>query len=292
VDPVTGVATLRFNQAAFGGIAPDSCYGAFASPFIDGLAYDASDDTLWLSGDAALTIYHVTTAGAFIGSSATPIHPDSAAPGCNTGITVAPGGFLELAMQTDGDLGPHRIAKVSKADPTTIIVSFVALATDDPGIEDLSYDGNTFAPLCVVWSNQFGGTNLLTAWDVQCTRTIGYWKNHADDAILPQTLGDGSDVGFCQVVDTPAKVEGVMKAAKSKEAAYMLKAQLLAAKLNVAMGDIPPVDLAAIGPTITAADALLSLSGCTPLTGKGGADRAAATALIAALDAFNNLYSP
>ena len=295
VNPGTGVATLQFNANAVipGGIAQDSCYGAGVEDFIDGLALD-SNGSVWLSGDAARTIYHIDpSTPALLGSFTVPDHPNSGVTGCNTGIEVAPGGFLELAMQTGPDQGPHDIVKIVKRDDVNnppIIVSFTALGTNDPGIEDIAYDAKTFAPRCALWSNEFGASNVLTAWDVQCTRTIGYWKNHADDAVqfLPISLGDG----VCEDVTTAAQVETIMKAHKGQDAGPKLYAQLLAAKLNVAMGDLPPADFAAIAPVIDAADALLGKSGCNPDTGKKGADRAEAQTLLGQLDTFNNKYSP
>ncbi len=297
VDPITGVETWQFDETAFGGMAQDSCYGAGDEDYIDGLAYDASDDTIWLSGDATQTIYHVTTAGVFLGSFTVPDHPSTGMTGCSTGIEVAPGGFLELAMQTGPDQGPHEIVKIEKADDVnnpSIIVSFVALSSDIPGIEDICLDPDTFVPRCALWTNQFGSPNQLTAFDVQCTRTIGYWKTHPDDAeeFLPIDLGDDDTNGVCETVVDAEDVYEIMKAAKAKDAEAMLKAQQLAAKLNVAMGDIPTADLAAITPIIADADELLGRNGCNPDTGKKGEDRAEATALIEELDAFNNLYSP
>ncbi len=300
VNPVTGLGTFQFNANAVipGGIAQDSCYGVGVEDFIDGLAFDASDGTVWLSGDAARTVYHIDpTVPALLGSFTAPDHPNTGATGCNTGIEVAPGGFLELAMQTGPDLGPHVIAKIEKRDDVNnppIIVSFAALNTNNPGIEDVAYDAKTFAPRCALWTNQFGADVVLTAFDVQCTRTIGYWKTHSDHAIefLPITLGDDDTDGVCQTVADADDVEDILKAAKAKDAAAMLYAQLLAAKLNVAMGDIPAADLAAIGLVIEDADDLLGRNGCDPDTGRRGADRAEATALISALDAFNNKYSP
>lgn len=297
IDVTTGDATLLFNQAAFGGIADDSCYGGGVAPFIDGLARD-SDGSFWLSGDAAKTIYHVTAVGAFIDSFTVPDHPNTGVTGCSTGIDIAPGGFLELAMQAGPDLGPHVVVKVLKVDNVdnpVPIVTFQTLASDDPGVEGVSYDGKTFAPLCALWTNQFAGPpNLLTAFDVQCTRTIGYWKNHPTDADLtpPIILGDGTDTKICQIVDTPAEVETVLKAHKGSDAGPKLKAQLLAAKLNIELGDVPIADQQAIAQTIIAADKLLAKDGCDPDTGKRGADRAEAQALHALLDAFNNKYSP
>src|SRR3989441_231390 len=165
VNPSTGFASLQFTHA----FANDSCYGAEGEgASIDGLAFDPSDSTLWLSGDAARTLYHVTTAGGSIGAFSVPFYPGSESLGCNTGIAVAPGGFIELALQRGADLGPHVIVKVSKSDPSTVVDSFVALTTDTPGIEDVEFDGVTFAPKCAVWANRFGTNQPLTAYEVGC----------------------------------------------------------------------------------------------------------------------------
>lgn len=290
VDPTTGIATLQFGQAAFGGFAADSCFNGTATGFIDGLALDG-DGSLWLSDDGARTIYHVTAAGVLINSFTPPDYPGTVITGCSTGIQVVPGGFLELGLLKPEFPFDGTVVKIEKDDsinnPTTI-VDF-----DTPNVEDISYDPNTFAPRCVIWVNEFGLENPITAYDSQCTRTIGFWKTHPDDATLPIDLGiSDDDASACMTVLTTSDVVDTLKGANSKDAEVMLKAQLLAAKLNVAMGDIPPADLAAITITIADADTLLGLNDCDPDTGKKGADRAAATALISALDAFNNLYSP
>ncbi len=168
INPNTGVASQQFDASAFGGIAQDSCYGPGEEAFIDGLAYDASDNTLWLSGDAAQTIYHLQTDGTLIASYTVPNHPTTGTTGCNTGITVVDD-HLELALQAGPDLGPHYIVRVAKSNPTgPRIASFVSSAVDNPGIEDLEFDSTTFAPECAVWSNQFGLDVILTAWEVQC----------------------------------------------------------------------------------------------------------------------------
>ena len=293
IDPVTGVATWQFNTyEAFGGFADDTCGGSLTG-YMDGLAVD-EDGTLWLSADLGRTIYHVQATGASIASYPTPTRPTSTGCGCNAGIEVAPGGYLELALMgapydPEGS-NDHYLVKVAKTDPSgSLIVDFIV---NNP--EDLAYDADTYKPRAVIWINSWGASNNLTAYDVQVTRTLGYWKNHSDDAMefLPITLGDNDQDGVCKNVTTAAEVKTIMKAAKAKDTADMLYAQLLAAKLNVAMGDIPPADLAAIGPVIDAADELLGRNGCNPDTGRKGTDRAEATALISELDAFNNKYSP
>jgi len=292
VSPATGVAAFKFAHV-FG--AGENCYGQPAG-FIDGLAFD-DDGSLWLSDDAATVLHHVDQLGVELAPlhSSTPNHPSTGLPGCNTGIEVVPGGYLELAMQAGPDTGPHVIVKVPKASPSgPIVVSFVALATNNPGIEDIAYDPNTFAPRCALWTNQFGADAVIRAYDVQCTRTIGYWKNHdVPSGFLPQYLGISDlDGHICTVVSTTAEVQNMMKQASSRDAANMLRAQLLAAKLNVAMGDIPVGDFPSILPIIADADALLGMHDCAPHTLQRGDDRAAATSLSGLLDAFNNKYDP
>jgi hypothetical protein len=189
-----------------------------------------------------------------------------------------------LAAAISGLLALTAFAEIGGIKPPT---PFIPTPTGDG--RAVAYGGKTFAPRCAVWSNQFGAGVVLTAWDVQCTRTPGYWKTHCADAVpfLPISLGGG-----CLVVSTCAQVETVLKDADSQDAAGKLRAQLLAAKLNVAMGGIPPADLAAIGPVIAAADALLANNNCKPDTGKQGADRSLALALAERLDFFNNKYAP
>ena len=295
IDPVTGTATLKFDEAAFGGIAADACvYPGIVDKYIDGLALD-SDGTLWLSGDLARTIYHLNADGTLIASFSTPNYPATGSPGCNSGIEVAPGGYLELAMLNPADFSDNQLVKVPKSSPAGATIP----TASNTNAEDLAYDPVTFAPKCALWVNPasaYTGPNVITAYEVQCgqsiTKTIGYWKNHPADAKLPQTLGDGTDtLPGCMVVDTTSEVVAVTAGANSKDAVKMLQAQLLAAKLNVAVEDIPAADFTAIAPVIMQADNLLAKNTCNPNTGNKGADRAEATSLISQLDAFNNKYS-
>jgi hypothetical protein len=125
------------------------------------------------------------------------------------------------------------------------------------------------------------------------TRTIGYWKNHSAEAApyLPIVLGWSSSNGApCVTVAVPADVVKVLKGASSRNATSMLRAQLLAAKLDVAIGDVSGEDLVAVAELIVQADELLGRNSCMPLTGMRGADRAQAISLIEALTAFTNKY--
>jgi hypothetical protein len=138
----------------------DSCYGSGAAGFIDGLAYDGNTDSLWISGDAARTIYHTTTAGVLLGTSPVPATPG----GCNTGITVDGSQFLWLGAQSGPDTAPHFIVKVAKTNPSVALASFV-YSNSNPGPEGLALDLVTFAPKCALWTNQFEQA-VLKAWDL------------------------------------------------------------------------------------------------------------------------------
>ena len=93
-------------------------------------------------------------------------------------------------------------------------------------------------------------------------------------------------------MDTPQEVEDVLNVHGGQDAAPKLLAQLLAAELNLAMGDIPQADLDAIAPVIDAAHELLGRNACNPDTGRQGVDRAEALALASLLDEFNMKYAP
>ncbi len=62
--------------------------------------------------------------------------------------------------------------------------------------EDLDFDGLTFAPRAVVWAN--GPNNEIKAYDVQVTRTIGYWKNHPAEDFSSWWTSDGTHL----IIDT------------------------------------------------------------------------------------------
>lgn len=294
IDPTTGVETILFNSTQFGlSTTPaDNCL-FHSTNFIDGLAKDA-DGTYWTSDDLGEILYHVDANGDLLNSWPVPSRAGATEPGCNSGIAIS-GDFLELSLlaiePNDSGIGTPEIVKVSKDDPTTVIVRFTPTTNLS---EDLSIDPNTFAPRNVVWVHE-AGTGEIKAYEVQVTRTIGFWKNHADlaesEGFLPISLGDGTNVGVCETVDDADDVEDVLKAHKGKNIIPKLKAQLLAAKLNVEIGAIPEPDATDLQTAIDAADVLLGLNNCSPDTGKNGADEAEARELHSILDAFNNKYS-
>ena len=125
INPDDGTKTFAFTFTT-----TDSCYGPAGDKFYDGLAYDEGpssfaddDDSLWLSGDGARTLYHVKLTGETIDSFSVPNNPRSGNLGCNTGI-AGDGDFLWLALQSGPGQQPHDIVKVAKSDPKTVISHF------------------------------------------------------------------------------------------------------------------------------------------------------------------------
>lgn len=127
-DPTTGTATVQFNAAAAVRVGLD-----------DGLAYDAQDDTLYISDDTSTTIYHYSTIGTLLGSF------PWAGSGCyNSGLAL--GG--ELLFQ--GSNGCNHIWVVKKSDHSAVF----NFGTGAGGVrdEDLECDTVTFSPKTVMWS--------------------------------------------------------------------------------------------------------------------------------------------
>jgi len=117
----------------------------------DGLAYDGSDDTLWVSPDVSSTLYHYDTAGNQLGSF--PLAGLLGACG-NSGIAVG-GPSLFLANN-----GCSQIYEVDKAVTTSSL-----FASFPQRLEDLECDGETFAPVSAIWSID-AYDRTLNAWEI------------------------------------------------------------------------------------------------------------------------------
>lgn len=157
IDPTTGATTLQFT---FNFPADDSCDGTY-SGYIDGLAYDSSDSTLWLSDDGSTILFHVDTSGNVLGSWTVPNSK------CNSGITVA-NGVVWLAYMGPGfDTPPYGFMAVSATDPTTVLADI----PDSGEAEGIAFDATTFAPTCALWSDD-AGSSLIAATELpSCTAT-------------------------------------------------------------------------------------------------------------------------
>ena len=128
LDPLTGSGPVVFNAAA-----------AAIEELDDGLAYDAQDDSLYISADTSTTIHHYTTAGALLGS--VPWHGS----GCyNSGLAI--GGQLLF----EGSDGCNHVWVVQRGSYAPAF----NFATGASGVrdEDLECDSVTFSPRTVMWS--------------------------------------------------------------------------------------------------------------------------------------------
>ena len=123
IDPTTGSSVKQFTLA-------DSCW--------DGLAYDASDDTLYFSGDQSPNVYHYTASGKLI-HEYTGVDKLLGGRG-NSGIAV--GGPNLYLSNADG----NQIYTVPKNFSSSTL-----LATETSHLEDMECDSVTFAPKDAMW---------------------------------------------------------------------------------------------------------------------------------------------
>jgi len=136
----------------------------------DGLAYDASDDSLYISADASTTIYHYSTAGTLLGSS-----PWAGQSCYNSGLAL--GG--QLLYQ--GANGCNHVYVVDKANPSgPVQFEFDTAVAGDPNFrdEDLECDTTTF-PVDVMWSKEAYTPNRAAAFEIpQATCAEGGGEGH------------------------------------------------------------------------------------------------------------------
>jgi hypothetical protein len=155
VNPSTGVPKLRFTFSFRPG---DSCYGAGGQGLIDGLAYDYLTDTLWLGDDAARVFYHARLNGKVISSATVPFNA------CKDGI-ADDGRYIWLAIQQVPDQGPFYYLLLDKANPSHVLGQVPYRGPGGP--EGIAHASDLNSGTCVLWSNNFGSTNTLTATDLR-----------------------------------------------------------------------------------------------------------------------------
>jgi sugar lactone lactonase YvrE len=145
IDYAAGTIDYQFTFA--GGTAH------FAG-FIDGLAWDASDDTLWMSEDWDHAVYHVATNGTILGN--WPIDLGNGALFDNSGIEVVCDTYLFLASPNDTTHGPNANGiYVFEKDGT---YTGMSIDTGINLVEDLAFGD------WVLWINNV--QNKLVAYDV------------------------------------------------------------------------------------------------------------------------------
>lgn len=132
IDPTNGSATIAFTASA----------AINSSGIGDGLAYDAQDDSLYISADIGTTIFRYSTAGTLLDSFTW------TGTGCfNSGLAI--GG--DLLFQ--GANGCNRVWVINKATRAAAF-NFPTNVTNDSNFrdEDLECDSVTFSPRTVMWS--------------------------------------------------------------------------------------------------------------------------------------------
>lgn len=125
--------------------------------FRDGIAVDATDGTLWLSGDVSTTVDHYTLLGAPLGV-ITPADAAGNPLGLISGVQVGIGDLLYIGRD-----GAGQIVRVKKSDGS-FIGSFSSPGGRDEGLE---CDPISFAPKTVIWSRDFFSPGRLDAIEVE-----------------------------------------------------------------------------------------------------------------------------
>jgi hypothetical protein len=146
LDPISGVATFQFAA------------GSSIGTFRDGIAYDASDDSLWISGDVSSFIDHVTSSGSPLGQ-ITPTDALGGTLGNISGVIVGVGDLLYL-----GQNGDREIVQVKKSTG-----EFIASFASPGGARDegLECDEVNFAPKSALLSREFNSPGFLSVIEVE-----------------------------------------------------------------------------------------------------------------------------
>jgi Putative Ig domain len=145
IDPGTGSATFQF-------LAVDAGFG-----FTDGIAYDASDDSVWISDDVSTLISHQdATTGADLGSLA-PLDSIGNPLTDVSGVSRGTGNILYL-----GQDGLGQIVQVDK-NTGAFISTFASPGGRD---EDLECDPINFGGTLALWSKD-AYNNQITAIEVE-----------------------------------------------------------------------------------------------------------------------------
>jgi len=221
------------------------------------------------------------------------VSPVNDAPIANAGPdqTVDEGGTVTLAgsgSDVDGDTLTFQWAQTAGPAVTLTNASSATASFTAPQV-----DVDTVLTFQITVNDGNSGTTSdtvnvtvrnTTPTTFQPARTIGYWKNHPDQlaAILSQgsiNLGD-------TMVTTVSQAVATLSNADAKDARNSLRAQLLAAILNLKNGADPNATGTDIRPTVDASINFLATNN-SPVDGKHP-NRQQALALKDNLDAYNN----
>jgi hypothetical protein len=137
INPTTGSSTFQFTVA-------QTCW--------DGLAYDGTDDSLWMSADQSFDVYHYTVGGTLIDVYVLGLH----LLGGNGNSGIAVGGNELYLTNADG----HHVYAAPKS-----LASVSPLATEGQHLEGMACDPVTFAPKEALWVIS-GFSRVLNAYEI------------------------------------------------------------------------------------------------------------------------------
>ena len=178
---------------------------------------------------------------------------------------LGPGQVAEVVIgKLFDETGLEASDRAELQDGTQYVVR-VRAAAAGPGLEE-SANSTTIA--CT--------TKPRTSTD--CTVTQGYWKNHAESWSRVTTLTLGS------VTYTQAQILAILRQPARGNGLVSLAHQLIATRLNLLLGVVPP---AAVGRAVEQADAAIGAM-VVPPVGGGRLAPCATSALTVTLDEFNS----
>jgi hypothetical protein len=217
---------------------------------------------------------------------ALPQHPE-----CNlvvTEISGDTGAFTVAGSGTSSLLisAPNGIVSInvgSTINATVNVAPFPPLTADPVAVTASKIDPTLPASFTATAVERFGHTITISGMidcpgqTHGCTRTQGYWKNHAEAwPVTSLTLGTVtySQANLLSILTQPVEANGLVS----------LSHQLIAAKLNVEAGASAPASVAA---AIAAADALIG-GLVVPPVGGGSLSPSSTSKLTGILDEYNN----
>lgn len=149
IDPATGAATFACTTAS-------TSIGTFR----DGIAFDGTDNTLWVSGDVSTTVEHYNLdCTPAVPAQITPKNAAGGNLGLISGVTVGVGNLLYL-----GQNGLVTIVRVQKSDG-----AFIGSFASPGGARDegLECDPVNFAPKFALWSREFNPPGFMSVIEIE-----------------------------------------------------------------------------------------------------------------------------
>lgn len=175
----------------------------------------------------------------------------------------------------------------SSTNAVVVIDPFVPGTTQPISVTASAIDPNQPASFSLTATDTVGHTITIQAAlhcpapPHGCTRTQGYWKNHANNwPVQSLTLGT--------VAYTKAALISILREPVRGNGLVSLAHQLIAAKLNAASGASVPPDVAS---AIAAADSLIGPR-VVPPVGNGYLSPSSTSSLTTTLDNYNNGLAP